>query len=503
MYSGLGAVAERVRGYVENEPDRADAFVPLDEKDAIMSVVKLCAEIHRTGFQTIDPTVFTPDRGFQWTTPEFYKNMAQQFREAMTRPRRRWIHSMVHPFAIYFPQFHVTEQNDVLFESDYTDMMGVRLAKSYDRSIRTPMKYMYPHYDIVKNKELFGQQCQLASNYGFRGFAMYYYWFSTETITHQHTIFSKFFEHAFFFSTCPNDFSVYFLWANEDWTNNLAFGTRSNEIIRIENDYSPDSIEAMCYHLLRFIAHPLYYRHPVTGRPVFGIHHPWVFPSPSCLAESIRRIQCFFERHLSTRVHILCNAMDHEFYHSFQDMQDPEEIEWYEHHPKYKTMDMTQFMVHDMSNPARPCNQLMYNKYVNYIDQLQITREGGASTMIPSIFTSFDNTPRLWCHPNKNRIATTTRNFSVGLFSDFISTQLGRLTDSKIIHINAWNEWGEQMTLEPSEEQGFDLLNIWLRIVLEFGEKRCMTPFHHSTNVVACASEEPRKPTENPAPIRV
>jgi hypothetical protein len=42
----------------------------------------------------------------------------------------------------------------------------------------------------------------------------------------------------------------------------------------------------------------------------------------------------------------------------------------------------------------------------------------------------------------------------------------------KIFLVNSWNEWGEQMAVEPSSESGFKLLNVFNQAILDFIKKK-------------------------------
>ena len=61
---------------------------------------------------------------------------------------------------------------------------------------------------------------------------------------------------------------VFFIWANEDWSDNAAFGKNNHKII---NDYS--DIEEHCKELIPIFKNNNYLKN--DNKPVFYIHHPW------------------------------------------------------------------------------------------------------------------------------------------------------------------------------------------------------------------------------------
>ena len=79
---------------------------------------------------------------------------------------------------------------------------------------------------------------------------------------------------------------------------------------------------------------------------------------------------------------------------------------------------------------------------------------------------------------NKKMFMTRTQGRSVTLFKEFLDVQFEKYFQksdpiSQIFLVNAWNEWGEQMVMEPSNEEGFTYLEA-------FQERLLLAPFSDS-----------------------
>jgi hypothetical protein len=135
-------------------------------------------------------------------------------------------------FPIYFPQFHTIAENNVNFYDGYNDAINLnQLVDTYkNEQFETPSNEFF-HINNVKeynltNNNIIRKQIELLNTFKLDGFAMYYYWFSVNTITNKNTIMEDVINQFF-----VNDIlgkKVFFVWANEDWSNNPAFSKSSS-----------------------------------------------------------------------------------------------------------------------------------------------------------------------------------------------------------------------------------------------------------------------------------
>ena len=108
---------------------------------------------------------------------------------------------------------------------------------------------------------------------------------------------------------------------------------------------------------------------------------------------------------------------------------------YYEFHPNYK---QTKTIFKDKDQI-----ELNYEKYVD--------EELNCLTDVNTIFFDFDNRARL---SNPNRLDQST--ICINNTNENHMKYLNKIknSDTQILLINAWNEWGERMHIEPSEQRG-------------------------------------------------
>ena len=300
----------------------------------------------------------------------------------------RHIHKTVQPFAVYFPQFHRLKENDLNYYPGMTDTLNLYHYNQSHPRLNEPLLAPTKSYNITE-KALVQEQVKLAQAYGFYGFAVYYYWFTTNDITYKHTIMEKGYHLLF-----QLNFPVYFIWANEDWSNNPAFNT-SNVIA---NTYDESSFHKNINHLMRYFKHPNYYKR--NNRPVFYLHHPW------CMTTEAQTVlmQRMDEACVMNGFDGICfkrNGIEYDF------------------HPNYKK--------------ALPID------YAAYVDQVDQTN---------CMFFDFNNNPRF--HFNKRKPCTAYTNVTEQTQQRFMKKALQK----DVVLFNAWNEWGECMTMEPGTQTG-------------------------------------------------
>lgn len=347
----------------------------------------------------------------------------------------------IEPYAIYFPQFHYIKENQETFYDGYHDMINLSNAKKDNPNLETPIKNYLGYYNLKDDFSIIEKQIKIAKSYGFKGFGIYYYWFSSNTITGNKMLMKDVTDK--FFSDELKDFDVFFIYANESWTKNPAFNQKNNNHI-IQNEYNENSIEENFKNLILYFKNQNYKK--INNKPVLFLHHPWEMTR--------KEIDMFYD--IGNRV-MIQNGFDGlelllndiggaiEGYNS------------YSHHPNYKIDSDFNFI----ENGTR---YIDYKKYVdNFINQ-------NKSFDTETVFFNFNNEVRYFNHKNKDLLITKTKNNSIDYFKKFINSRIDSYfmdgKKNKIFLVNSWNEWGEQMAFEPSNESGFNLLNIFNSILL-------------------------------------
>ena len=179
-------------------------------------------------------------------------------------------HQSIEPYAIYFPQFHAIAENDVNFYPGFTDMVNLVQAKVVNPRFWTPLKNVLGFYDLAKDTGIVPKQIKLAKSFGFYGFAIYYFWFSTNTVSGKNMLFQDVIDQ--FFQAKMDGFSVFFAFCNENWRKNAAFAIdKDASNVTISNEYTKENIAKNMRGLVRYFKHANYRK--INNRPVVWDGH--------------------------------------------------------------------------------------------------------------------------------------------------------------------------------------------------------------------------------------
>ena len=469
LYTDIGAVGERVKARYDPEHlDRKEIFVATNNDDIFLKFNKFLAAIcSSSNFVGGKECRHPPHTKVPMKFPSFYDELFFESEESIkrrvstsecvNRDDYKNIQNQIEPYAIYFPQFHETAENNLNFYAGYTDMTNLADAKRLDPSLWTPLRNMFGLYDLEKNWKVVPNQIQTAKAYGLSGFAIYYYYFSTNTVSNQCALMTKIID-RFFEEDIP-DFSVFFVYANEGWTSNVAFETGGTSQT-IQMSWTESAITNNFEFLIPYFKHSNYRK--IDNRPVFFLHHPHQMS-----VEEINLFHSVGER--ITRKHgfsgfylVLNGIRVNNFPH-------------YVNHPQYKGEQAIHFF--DFSTQPK---RIDYKYYTDYYLQSKFISED-ADDAIKTAFVNFDNSVRFHTHDDdaefgalgkKINFITRTKGSDALTFRRFLDEQFKeyknnkRMNVSRIFLINAWNEWGEQMVLEPSQEKGFLYLNVLKQALL-------------------------------------
>jgi len=192
--------------------------------------------------------------------------------------------------------------------------------------------------------------------------------------------------------------------------------------------------------LVKYFKHANYRK--INNKPVFAIHQPYEMTD-----EEIRLFQ-----HVSDEIMLQNGFSGLEMIVDRRDRARPGYVNYYMH-SNYKTTKENMFLEIDGNKRF-----IDYEKYIRSF-AADVQKEDG-SDVINSVFTNFNNVIRYYNHKNSNVLTTKTKGNSITLFKEFLDLQMKKYRKkrnavTKIFLVNAWNEWGEQMVMEPSNEIGF------------------------------------------------
>lgn len=340
-------------------------------------------------------------------------------------------------YAFYLPQFHRTEENDKWWGEGFTDWVSCRNSSPLFDNHYQPHIPMMGYYDLLDKNTLVCQS-KLMKEYGVDGLCFYHYWFGNGEMALDKPI-------ANLLKWKDIDISYCFYWDVGSWVRSWS-GLLGNSWIG--NDIKEDSdktrgvlfdfIEGREYewtrhfeYLLPFFNDERYIK--VDGKPLFMIHNPMDL---GCLNSMIN-----YWNELATK-----NGLKGIFYIGNggvnRKLDCLDGILYHEPHNVLKSL--TSYMndgvkCYDYNDATEGITDYPYinNKKIYY-----------------SCFTGYDDTPR------KGKQALVFENSTTENFSNQLLEVMARnyLCGNDITFVNAWNEWGEGMHLEPDTKYGFGYL---------------------------------------------
>jgi hypothetical protein len=346
----------------------------------------------------------------------------------------------VKPYFIYFPQFHNIEENNILFYQGFNDMINLQ---KYNNENDVKIEELDNDYLGLKNmvdydlidENIIQKQIQMIDDYGIEGFAIYYYWFSSNTMTNNNIIMEKVINNFFNDKIDLKSKKVFFIWANESWTNNNAFG--SNTTGEIKNEYNCDNFQNNANDLINYFKHENYLK--INNKPVFFVYHNYLIEDIDTFYQILNDL-CILNNfdgvHLVLNSFVFKNKKYPNFYINFNYKNF--ESRFYDENEKH--------------------NKLNYKEYTDNPYHLN-------EKMIQTIVFDFNNRPRLY-QPNKLEYSTVCINNSeidkVTFTNKLIKTyNYDKKNDvENILLINSFNEWGENMAFEPSKKYGYYNMNL-------------------------------------------
>ena len=327
------------------------------------------------------------------------------------------IHQKVLPYCIYFPQHHggAIRENDAVAHPGMTDIRNLfeYVAAGNEHGLDTPclatlQLRALQEYD-QSNQGLVDRQVELAKHWGMRGFCVYYYWFSRNDATGRNMVMDPC--HDLFFTNPYEGFQVFFNWANDDWS--PAVG----------NTYSPDVLQPNVDNLLRYFMHPNYLK--IDNRPVLLMLHPWLLTEVEMTTlQQMLNTAC--QRNGFDGIHLSGNsAAPGNFATGTQ----------FCHRPNFKS-------------DARNFDQVLEPD-----DQTPEQNKG-----IQTLFFNFDNAVRYFKpYVAEKLLAINGTPLQQRALTDNVAELYKKGTRSgleKILLVNAWNGWGEDLAVEPGMRRG-------------------------------------------------
>ncbi len=342
--------------------------------------------------------------------------------------------------AMYLPQFHRTKENDEWWGTGFTEWTAVKNAeKLYDDHDQPRVPSNQNYYDLLE-KETMQWQASLMKKYKIDGMCMYHYWFKDGR-----RILEKPAENLLRWTEIEMPYC--FCWANETWARTWSKlqGTNAwSDVyegekncaasgILLEQAYGMEEQWKEHFDYVRpFFEDERYIK--VDGKPLFVIYKAADVP---CLPEMLDYWEELAAGCGLEGIYVIgsaCNKAARECVNAMLEHQPGTAMGKVPQSYRYQKNDV---------------------KILEYNDVWEglLKLETGDNTYFEG-FVGFDDTPR------RGKRGTVTAHATPEKFSDYLTELLAKSAahDKEIVFLNAWNEWGEGMYLEPDEQHGEEYL---------------------------------------------
>ncbi len=329
--------------------------------------------------------------------------------------------------AFYLPQFHAIPENDAWWGEGFTEWRNVgRALPQFQGHAQPRLPGALGYYDLTR-PETMRAQAALAQAYGVGAFCFYFYWFHGQTLLEaplQRWL------------RDPDITLPYCLcWANESWSR--RWDGRAGDILMAQT-HDPDDDVAFIAHVADYLRDPRYLR--VDGKPMLLVYRPGLLPDAAATAARWRR-WC------------MDNGVGEIFIAYVQGFERPD--------PATLGFDAAVEFPPNLVTPKDiTASQWLIND--EYIGEVLDWRELAAEyerrsapsyRLFPAVNCGWDNEPR---RPGQGRtfLHSSPRRYRDWL-KHTIAHRLPTARDaSRLVFINAWNEWAEGAVLEPDLRLG-------------------------------------------------
>ncbi len=344
--------------------------------------------------------------------------------------------------VMYLPQYHEVEENSTWWGKGFTDWDAVKAAEPLFNGHRQPNIPLNHYYYDLTDKNTLQWQADLMKKYGIYGICCYHYWFEKGR-----KILEKPAENLLKWKDI--DIPFCFCWANESWIrtwSKIESGNawadkmepkeheKGNGIL-LRQDYG--GVEDWTSHfdyLKPFFKDSRYIK--IKNKPVFLFYVPnkivglkkmlqlWNQLAVDLGFDGVYSIGINDEKMAADFDAVLCHEPQMSIWHNIS-------------------------LGKIRENPY-VCNELAYddvwNSIISYHSRCKKVYYGG--------FSGFDDTPR------KGKNGTVISGATPEKFERYFAQLLAKndRCGNEFTFINAWNEWGEGMYIEPDSENGYKYL---------------------------------------------
>lgn len=341
--------------------------------------------------------------------------------------------------GVVLPQFHPTPENDEWWGRGFTEWTNVT------KSVPLFRGHVQPHlpadlgfYDL-RLPEARAAQAELAQRYGIEGFCYYHYWFHGRRLLHQPI-------DDVLASGEPN-FPFFFCWANEPWSRTWLGDEKQ---LLMAQRYSREDDEAHARWLTTAFADSRYMKTD-DGRPIFMIYRPSHIDAPAQTIEIIRNAS--MREGLPDPYIVVSDG--HEPGSDLRGKYGADMTLRFEPQlgaMRGSTTPMSAWgrLVSNFQHSRKLSTELRLFDYAKSRALMRAIESRGPA--IRTVLVGWDNSPR---RGSGGAIMTgvTPQAFGRELQSELARPDWNS-SGTRILMLNAWNEWAEGNYLEPDQQHG-------------------------------------------------
>ena len=332
----------------------------------------------------------------------------------------------------YLPQFHPIPENDLWWGEGFTEWTNVKAAKpvylGHDQP-KLPEDLVF--YDL-RAPDTIARQASLAKAAGIEGFMYYHYWFAGKQLLERPIL-----------DRLAGDVKLPFclMWANENWTR--RWDGRESDIL-IGQNYDEVPATRFIEDVMPILQDPRYMR--IDGRPILAIYRPAQIPDLVSVVSSWREAT---RRAGLGDLFVMMVDVAKQF-HGID--KDPQKfgLDGSLGFPPHNAL--WEWVADAPAGVPRGFSGRILGYRAMANDAIRKLEAGLSDDYCPGVMVNFDNTarrqenPDIWYGSNPY----TFRRWLAAAAAEVA----GRASDRRMVFVNAWNEWAEGATLEPSARFG-------------------------------------------------
>ncbi len=346
--------------------------------------------------------------------------------------------------AYYLPQYHRVPINDKWWGEGFTEWTSVKKSQPlYEKHYQPHVPLGGNYYNLLE-KETMIWQAELMHNYCIDGMCFYHYWFSDKE-----RVLEKPAENLLMWTDVNMPFC--FSWANESWLNkwshregllwaeNKEEKNKELEFIFLQTYGREKEWENHFNYLYPFFNDERYIK--IDNKPLFVIHDLYNIP---CCHEMIVYWNELAKNKGLKGIYILGGG--------FPDVK----------------CNVDGYMTHEPGMIRNSLKSINFGEptlisYKDAVDEILAQKNVKEKQIVFTTFCSYDTTPRYGLDGDVYEGATPD------LFMSHLMKLMAKnqAAGMDMVFIDAWNEWGEGMHLEPDEKYGY----AWLEAVKNAKER--------------------------------